>query len=141
MPKEGGHMRDRVSDISSYRRSLAEKTPPPVKHLLVLGGAGFVGSHLCERLTGEGHPVTCVDNLLTGSLANIQHRTNTGCFTMVQSDVARPMQFSQKFDQIYNLASPASPTAYQADPIATLKTNVLGAMNVLELAREHEAPV
>jgi UDP-glucuronate decarboxylase len=114
---------------------------PPAQHLLVLGGAGFVGSHLCEKLIGEGHHVTCLDSLVTGSFANIQHLMGTGCFTMVQSDVTEPMKFSQKFDQIYNLASPASPTAYQADPIGTLKTNVLGAMNVLELAREHAAPI
>ncbi|WP_119270358.1 UDP-glucuronic acid decarboxylase family protein [Taklimakanibacter deserti] len=115
--------------------------PARLGNLLVLGGAGFVGSHLCERLVSEGHHVTCVDNLATGSLANIRHLMKTNRFSMVQCDVAKPMKFSGKFNQIYNLACPASPPAYQADPIQTVKTSVLGAINVLELAREHDAPV
>jgi UDP-glucuronate decarboxylase len=112
-----------------------------VNNILVLGGAGFVGSNLCERLVAEGNRVTCFDNLATGSLANIQHLMATNRFSMVQGDVAKPMQFSGRFDQIFNLACPASPPAYQADPIQTVKTSVLGAMNILELAREHGAPV
>jgi UDP-glucuronate decarboxylase len=110
-------------------------------NLLVLGGAGFVGSHLCERLLGEGHSVTCVDNMATGSPANVAHLMQTNRFSLVQYDVVKPMKFSGKFDQIFNLACPASPPAYQADPIQTIKTSVMGAINVLDLAREHNAPV
>jgi UDP-glucuronate decarboxylase len=141
MPKEPGRMLDRNSDPNSSSWSLAGKSPARMSNTLVLGGAGFVGSHLCERLAGEGHHVTCVDNLATGSLANVQHLVKTNRFSMMRCDVAKPMKFSQRFDQIYNLACPASPPAYQADPIQTVKTSVLGAINVLDLAREHDAPV
>ncbi|WP_206530347.1 UDP-glucuronic acid decarboxylase family protein [Nordella sp. HKS 07] len=110
-------------------------------NILVLGGAGFVGSHLCERLLADGHIVDCVDNMSTGSLANVAHLMHTNRFTLTQYDVVRPMKFVAKFDQIYNLACPASPPAYQADPIHTLKTSVLGAINILDLAREHDATV
>jgi UDP-glucuronate decarboxylase len=118
--------------------------PKPVRRLsniLVLGGAGFVGSNLCERLVGEGHHVTCFDNMSTGSRANVQHLMNTGRFSLIQGDVVRPMKFSGRFDQIFNLACPASPMAYQADPIQTTKTSVLGAINALDLAREHDASI
>ena len=134
-------MLDRISPPRTSGWSPGSKMPTRIGNLLVLGGAGFLGSHLCDRLVGEGHHVTCVDNLMTGSLANIQHLMKTNRFSMVQCDVAKPMKFSGKFDQIYNLACPASPPAYQADPIQTVKTSVLGAINVLELAREHDAPV
>lgn len=112
-----------------------------INNLLVLGGAGFVGSNLCDRLLGEGHNVTCIDNMATGSPINVRHLMKTNRFSLIECDVAMPMKFSGKFDQIYNLACPASPPAYQADPIQTTKTSVLGAINVLELAREHDAPV
>jgi UDP-glucuronate decarboxylase len=118
--------------------------PKPVRQLnniLVLGGAGFVGSNLCERLVGEGHQVTCFDNMSTGSLANVQHLMSSGRFSLIQGDVAKPMKFSARFDRIFNLACPASPTAYQADPIQTTKTSVLGAINALDLAREHDASI
>jgi UDP-glucuronate decarboxylase len=121
--------------------SLGPKPFPRIGNQLVLGGAGFVGSNLCERLISEGHQVTCVDNMATGSPANVQHLMKTNRFSLIQCDVAKPMKFAGKFDQIYNLACPASPPAYQADPIQTTKTSVLGAINVLELAREHDAPV
>jgi len=117
------------------------RSPTRPRNLLVLGGAGFVGSHLCERLLGEGHSVTCVDNMATGSPANVAHLMQTNRFSLVQYDVVKPMKFSGKFDQIFNLACPASPPAYQADPIQTVKTSVMGAVNVLDLAREHNAPV
>jgi UDP-glucuronate decarboxylase len=133
-------MLDRLSDPNSSSW-LPAGTLARMKNLLVLGGAGFVGSHLCERLVGEGHHVTCVDNLATGSLGNVRHLMKTNRFSMVECDVAKPMKFAGRFDQIYNLACPASPPAYQADPIQTVKTSVLGAINVLELAREHDAPV
>src|SRR5262245_20138041 len=119
-------MLDRPSTSATGSLSLAGKGPARMSDLLVLGGAGFVGSHLCEELVAEGHHVTCVDNLATGSLANIQHLMKTGRFSLVQCDIAKPMKLSGKFDQIYNLACPASPPAYQADPIQTVKTSVLG---------------
>lgn len=134
-------MPDRLPDPSATSWSFHGRTPHRANNVLVFGGAGFVGSHLCERLVGEGHHVTCVDNLATGSLANVRHLMNFNRFAMVENDVVKPMKFSQKFDQIYNLACPASPAAYQADPIGTVRINVLGAMNVLELAREHGAQV
>lgn len=119
----------------------ASRTYSSSRNLLVLGGAGFVGSHLCKRLLNEGHSVTCVDNMSTGSPANVAHLMQTSRFSLVQHDVVKPMKFAGKFDQIYNLACPASPPAYQADPIHTLKTSVLGAVNVLDIAREHNAQV
>jgi UDP-glucuronate decarboxylase len=99
----------------------------------VTGGAGFLGSHLCERLVSEGNRVTCLDNLQTGSLKNVEHLKRTGHFTFVLQEVAQP--FHAAFDEIYNLACAASPPAYQKDPIHTMKTCVIGAINVLELAR------
>ena len=134
-------MLESVSDPNSSNWSFAGKARHRPSNLLVLGGAGFVGSHLCEKLVGEGHHVTCVDNFATGSLANVQHLMTSNRFSVIECDVAKPMKFAGKFDQIYNLACPASPPAYQADPIQTVKTSVLGAINVLELAREHHAPV
>lgn len=125
--------------ISSW--SASSGTSLRLRNFLVLGGAGFVGSHLCERLLSEGHSVTCVDNMSTGSPANVAHLMKTNRFSLIQADVVKPMKFGGRFDRIYNLACPASPPAYQADPIQTLKTSVLGAMNVLDLAREHDAPV
>lgn len=119
----------------------APRTYSSSRNVLVLGGAGFVGSHLCERLVGEGHTVTCVDNMLTGSPANVAHLMQTNRFSLVQHDIVKPMKFTGRFDQIYNLACPASPPAYQADPIHTMKTSVLGAINVLDLAREDKASV
>ncbi len=122
-------------------KSDGAKPPARMNNMLVLGGAGFVGSNLCERLLGEGHQVTCVDNFVTGSLANVQHLMKSNRFTLAQHDIVNPMKFEDRFDQIYNLACPASPPAYQADPVQTIKTSVIGAINVLDLAREHEAAV
>lgn len=99
---------------------------------LVTGGAGFLGSHLCERLLSRGEYVTCLDNLSTGNLNNIEHLFSHDRFEFIEHDVTEPLDM--RVDRIYNLASPASPVAYQADPIGTLKTNVVGALNVLELA-------
>lgn len=96
------------------------------------GGAGFLGSHLCERLLSRGEDVICLDNLSTGYLNNIEHLFSNDGFEFIEHDVTEPLDM--RVDRIYNLASPASPVAYQADPIGTLKTNVVGALNVLELA-------
>jgi UDP-glucuronate decarboxylase len=101
--------------------------------ILVTGGAGFVGSHLCDRLIDAGHSVICLDNLLTGSESNIQHLKTNPRFEFVNHDVVVPFHF--EVDQIYNLACPASPVHYQADPIRTIQTSFMGALNCLEMAR------
>lgn len=103
------------------------------KRILVAGGAGFLGSHLCERLLAEGHDVLCVDNFFTGSRANVLPLLNNPRFEVMRHDVCFPLQV--EVDEIYNFACPASPVHYQADPIQTTKTSVLGAIHLLELAR------
>lgn len=106
---------------------------------LVTGGAGFIGSHLCERLVTAGEQVVCVDNLQTGTEANIAHLFDEPQFKFTRHDIVEPL--SIKVNAIYNLACPASPVHYQSDPIRTTKTSVLGALNALELARCCSAPV
>lgn len=107
--------------------------------ILVTGGAGFVGSHLCDRLVSLGHEVTCLDNLFTGSRENIKQLLEHPQFTFIQGDVQQPLEGT--FDRIYNLACPASPPHYQDDPVETVRTNVLGMINVLDLARATKARV
>ena len=103
------------------------------KRILVTGGAGFLGSHLCERLIAEGHEVLCVDNLFTGSRRNIGHLLNNPAFEFMRHDVTFPLYV--EVDEIYNLACPASPIHYQHDPVQTTKTSVHGAINLLGLAK------
>ncbi|WP_420599255.1 UDP-glucuronic acid decarboxylase family protein [Neptuniibacter sp.] len=107
--------------------------------VLVTGGAGFLGSHLCERLLNEGHEVLCVDNFFTGSKRNIAHLLSNPDFELLRHDVTFPL--SLEVDQIYNLACPASPVHYQNDPVQTFKTNVHGAINVLDLAKRLNAKI
>ncbi|MFT3772773.1 MAG: SDR family oxidoreductase [Minicystis sp.] len=107
--------------------------------VLVTGGAGFLGSHLCDRLIGEGHEVVALDDLSTGSLANVAHLATHRRFRLVEHDVARPYHF--EVDRIYNMASPASPPHYQRDPVRTTLTNVLGTHHALELAHRTGARV
>ena len=109
------------------------------KRVLVTGGAGFVGSHLCDRLIRDGHTVTCLDNLFTGSRENIAHLEGHSSFTFLNQDVQTPI--SGSFDWIFNLACPASPPHYQHDPVETVRTNVLGMINCLDLARATGARV
>jgi UDP-glucuronate decarboxylase len=109
------------------------------RRILVTGGAGFLGSHLCERLILEGHEVVCLDNFATGHPRNIETLRSSRRFSLVKSDVTRP--FFSDVDEIYNLACPASPPHYQADPVQTLKTSVLGSLNLLEFARERGAKI
>jgi UDP-glucuronate decarboxylase len=110
-----------------------------MKKVLVTGGAGFLGSHLCDRLVAQGHHVLCVDNYLTGSKQNIMHLLDNKKFEVIRQDVCFPLYV--EVDEIYNLACPASPFHYQYDPIHTMKTNVLGAYNLLGLAKRTGAKI
>lgn len=109
------------------------------KRVLVTGGAGFLGSHLCERLLAEGSDVLCVDNFFTGTRANIQGLLGNPHFELLRHDVTFPLPV--EVDQIYNLACPASPVHYQFDPVQTTKTSVMGAINMLGLAKRTKAKV
>ncbi|WP_417782999.1 UDP-glucuronic acid decarboxylase family protein [Terasakiella pusilla] len=109
------------------------------KRILVTGGAGFLGSHLCERLLNEGHDVICADNFFTGSKDNIRHLLDNPYFELMRHDVTFPLYV--EVDEIYNLACPASPVHYQHDPVSTTKTSVHGAINVLGLAKRVKAKV
>ena len=110
-----------------------------MKRILVTGGAGFLGSHLCERLLKEGNDVICLDNLFTGSKENIRHLLTNPYFEFIRHDVTEPILL--EVDQIYNLACPASPPHYQYNPIKTAKTGVYGAMNMLGLAKRVKARI
>jgi UDP-glucuronate decarboxylase len=109
------------------------------KKVLVTGGAGFVGSHLCERLLLEGNDVVCLDNYFTGQKHNIVHLLNNPYFELIRHDVTNP--FYIEVDEIYNLACPASPVHYQYNPIKTMKTSVMGAINMLGLAKRVKAKI
>lgn len=109
------------------------------KRVLVTGGAGFLGSHLCERLLLEGHEVLCVDNLFTGAKQNIEHLLLNPNFEFLRHDITFPLFV--EVDQIYNLACPASPIHYQFDPVQTTKTSVIGAINMLGLAKRTKARI
>ncbi len=108
---------------------------------LVAGGAGFLGSHLCERLIDDGWRVICLDNLYTGRLDNLHSLRNDSRFSLIEADVTEPMADRMRVDRIYNLACPASPPHYQADPVYTLMTCVLGMRNLLAMARSSGARV
>jgi UDP-glucuronate decarboxylase len=109
------------------------------KRVLVTGGAGFLGSHLCERLIAQGHDVLCVDNYFTGRKANIAHLLQEPNFEAMRHDVTHPLFV--EVDEIYNLACPASPIHYQFDPVQTTKTSVIGAINMLGLAKRVKAKI
>lgn len=110
-----------------------------MKSILVTGGAGFLGSHLCDQLISQGHEVICVDNLYTGSKANIMHLLDHPRFEFIRHDVCFPLYV--EVDEIYNLACPASPIHYQRDPVQTTKTSVHGAINMLGLAKRVKARI
>ncbi len=110
-----------------------------MKRVLVTGGAGFIGSHLCERLVGEGADVICLDNYFTGSKDNVRHLMDCHNFELVRHDVTTP--FYAEVDEIYNLACPASPIHYQYNPIKTMKTSIYGALNMLGLAKRTKAKI
>jgi len=109
------------------------------KKIMVTGGAGFLGSHLCERLLAQGHEVLCVDNFFTGTRRNIVHMLDNSGFELLRHDITFPLY--AEIDEIYNLACPASPVHYQFDPVQTTKTSVHGAINVLGLAKRTRAKV
>jgi UDP-glucuronate decarboxylase len=109
------------------------------KKILVTGGAGFLGSHLCERLLNEGNEVYCMDNFFTGQKQNIVHLLDNPYFELIRHDVTAP--FFIEADEIYNLACPASPVHYQYNPIKTMKTSVMGAINMLGLAKRIKAKI
>ncbi len=109
------------------------------KRILITGGAGFLGSHLCERLVAQGHDVICVDNYFTGRKDNVAHLLNNARFELLRHDVTFPLYV--EVDEIYNLACPASPIHYQHDPVQTTKTSVHGAINMLGLAKRVKARI
>ena len=110
------------------------------KRILITGGAGFIGSHLCEKLLqDDNNYVICLDNFYTGSKENIQHLISNPNFELIEHDITQPINI--KADEIYNLACPASPIHYQYNPIMTMKTSVLGIINVLELAKKYNAKI
>jgi UDP-glucuronate decarboxylase len=110
-----------------------------MKKILVTGGAGFLGSHLCDRLVAQGHHVLAVDNYFTGSKYNIEHLLDCKNFEIIRQDICLPLYV--EVDEIYNLASPASPVHYQRDPVQTTKTSIIGAYNMLGLAKRTGAKI
>jgi UDP-glucuronate decarboxylase len=112
---------------------------PSINRILVTGGAGFLGSHLCERLVNAGHDVICIDNFFTSQKSNVAHLLGCGNFELVRHDIVHPIWL--EVDEIYNLACPAAPGHYQYNPIKTMKTSVIGAINVLGMARRCGAKV
>jgi UDP-glucuronate decarboxylase len=112
---------------------------PQIKRILVTGGAGFLGSHLCERLVEQGHDVICVDNFFTSQKTNVAHLLELPNFELVRHDVTHPITL--EVDEIYNLACPAAPGHYQYNPIKTMKTSVLGAINMLGMAKRCRAKI
>ena len=142
------HVQDRRSVVSNkklhYRGYLLDQLRGSgrvfkIKRVLVTGGAGFLGSHLCERLVGEGHDVICLDNFFTSQKTNVQHLLGEPNFELIRHDVTMPIWL--EVDEIYNLACPAAPGHYQYNAIKTIKTSVLGAINVLGMAKRCRAKV
>lgn len=110
-----------------------------IKRILVTGGAGFLGSHLCERLAQEDNDIVCLDNFYTGTKENVSHLLNDPHFELIRHDIVNPVYL--EVDEIYNLACPASPVHYQLNPIKTIKTNVMGVINVLGIAKRAKAKI
>jgi UDP-glucuronate decarboxylase len=127
-----GANRDKRPRLAARRNLISRRA-------LILGGAGFIGSNLCHRLLAGGHEVVCVDNLSSGSRTSVAHLLDSEQFTLIEHDVCAP--FEHECDEIYNLACPASPAFYSRDPIQTMRTSVLGAINALDLATRHGIPI
>jgi UDP-glucuronate decarboxylase len=112
-----------------------------MKNILITGGAGFIGSNLCEKLLNDGNKIICVDNLMTGNMKNIEHLLNNNNFTFINHNIITYLEINEDINEIYNLACPASPPKYQINPVETLKINFLGVLNLLELARVKNAKI
>ena len=112
-----------------------------MKKILITGGAGFIGSHLCKKLLNEGNYVICLDNFFTGKRRNIEHLLSNPNFELFEHDITEPLNININIDEIYNMACPASPPHYQYDPIKTMKTSVFGIINMLELAQKNNAKI
>lgn len=110
-----------------------------MKTILVAGGAGFIGSNLCDKLLNDNHKIICLDNLLTGNIKNIEHLISNSNFKFINHDIIYPLEINEDINEIYNFACPASPPKYQIDPINTLKVNFFGVLNLLEFARFKKA--
>ncbi len=110
-----------------------------IKRILITGGAGFIGSHLCERLAKEGNDIVCLDNFYTGNKDNVSHLLSNPHFELIRHDIVTPVYL--EVDEIYNLACPASPIHYQLNPIKTIKTNVMGVINMLGIAKRAKAKI
>jgi len=117
------------------------KTTKKMKNIVITGGAGFIGSHLCEFLLSKGEHVICVDNFFTGSKNNIKALMKNTNFEVIEHDIIEPLFINKKIDQVYNLACPASPVHYQFNPIRTIKANTIGVINVLGFAKKHNARI
>ncbi|MEI7949051.1 MAG: UDP-glucuronic acid decarboxylase family protein [Gammaproteobacteria bacterium] len=123
----------------SYSRAKLRSHDLSGQRILISGGAGFLGSHLCERLLNDGHEIICVDNFFTGSKSNVEHLLAHRRFELMWHDITFPLYL--EVDQIYNLACPASPVHYQHDPVQTVKTSVVGSINMLGLAKRNQARI
>ena len=112
-----------------------------MKTILIAGGCGFIGSNMCKRLLYENNRIICLDNLFTGKLENIKELNENKNFTYINHDIIHPINIEENIHEIYHFACPASPPKYQIDPVYTLKTNFIGTMNLLELAREKKCKI
>src|SRR3989344_705702 len=124
-----------------FSSTIWSNEPMDSKWTLVTGGAGFIGSHLCDYLLERGEKVIALDNLFTGSKKNIEHLQSNSNFKFIEHDIIEPIHIDQPLGKIYNLACPASPMQYQRNPIRTIKANTMGVINVLGLARKHHARI
>ena len=135
MPDDFVNLNATPISANDFNKGLGQKS------VLVAGGAGFVGSHLIDRLLQRGDKVICLDNMSTGRLSNVAQHAGNERFSLIRQDVCDPILLAGAVDEIFNLACPASPPKYQIDPVHTFKTSVLGAMNLLELARRKGARI
>ncbi|MCL7465625.1 UDP-glucuronic acid decarboxylase family protein [Phaeovulum sp. NW3] len=134
-------MAGEIVKMGAVDRRRASGSNNRIKRIVIAGGAGFVGSHLCDRLHAQGHHILCVDNLETGRMSNINHLVGDARFEFRLHDVINPLIVEGPVDEIYNLACAASPPKYQIDPVHTFKTSILGALNLLDLARDKGARI